>query len=54
VTSLGGSQHIVRWQAQTPSRASLVLVMSEDDGLPALPDCARLPRAAQAQVAGCH
>ena len=43
VTSLGGRQHIVRWQAQTPSQASLVLTMSEECGLPALPGCARQP-----------
>jgi hypothetical protein len=54
VSSLGDSQHIVRWQARTPGQASLVLQMTEDYGLPALPNCARLTHAAAAQVIGCH
>jgi hypothetical protein len=53
VTSVDGSQHIVRWTAQTPGEASRALIMSEDYGLPALPDCARLPVAARARIIGC-
>jgi hypothetical protein len=34
VTSLGGSQHVVQWQADTPGRADLIFQMIEDNDLP--------------------
>ena len=36
VTSLGGSQHVVQWQADTPGRANLIFQMIEDNDLPPL------------------
>lgn len=53
VTSVGGSQHVVEWQADTPGNSSRVIQMVSDFDLPALPDCSRLPAAA-ARVTGCH
>lgn len=53
VTSVGGGQHVVRWQAETPQGASLVFNLVDSANLPALPDCSRIPPSAQAQVIGC-
>jgi hypothetical protein len=53
VTSVGGSQNVVEWQADTPGNASLVFQMIDDFGLPALTDCTTLSQAARAQVIGC-
>jgi len=53
VASIGGSQHIVSWQADTPGRADLVFQMYLNRDLPGLPDCARMPPAARNRVIGC-
>jgi hypothetical protein len=53
VTDLGGSQHIVEWQADTSSRADLIFAMYEQMDLPALPNCTRLPPSARTRVIGC-
>ena len=53
VTDIGGSQHVVEWQADTSSRADLIFQMYEQMDLPALPNCTRLPPAAQSRVIGC-
>jgi hypothetical protein len=53
VTSVGGSQHVVEWQADTPANASLVFLMIEQVDLPALPDCGALTPLARARVPGC-
>jgi hypothetical protein len=52
VTSIGG-QNIVQWQAGTPRRADQILRMYLIGDLPALPYCAKLPKAAQSRVIGC-
>ena len=53
VTSIGGSQNIVQWQADTASRADQIFQMYLSMDLPALPDCARLPKAAAGTIVGC-
>lgn len=53
VTNAGGSQHVVEWQADTPQNAQTVFTMAEEIGLPALPDCSRLPEVEAAHVIGC-
>jgi hypothetical protein len=53
VTSIGGSQHIVQWQADTPGRADRIFQMYLDRDLPGLPYCARLPVAARSRIIGC-
>lgn len=53
VTDIGGSQHVVEWQADTSSRADLIFQMYEQMDLPALPNCTRLPPAARSRVIGC-
>jgi hypothetical protein len=53
VTNIGGSQHVVQWQADTPGNASQVFNMVDEFGLPGLTDCAELSQAAKAQVPGC-
>jgi hypothetical protein len=53
VTNVGGSQHLVQWEADTPGRASLIFQMPLDRDLPGLPYCARLPTAARSRVIGC-
>jgi hypothetical protein len=53
VTSIGGSQNIVQWQADTPRRADQVFQMYLTRDLPALPDCTRRPAAARGRVIGC-
>lgn len=53
VTTVGGSQHLVEWQADTPGNAQTVFLMVENVDLPALPDCGKLTRAQAAIVAGC-
>lgn len=53
VTSIGGSQNVVEWQAQTPGRAEEAFQLIESENLPALPDCSHLTRAQAAQVIGC-
>lgn len=48
VTVVGGSQHVVEWQASSPGNADLVFQMLVNISLPALPDCRviaeRMPR----------
>jgi hypothetical protein len=53
VTTVGGSQHVVEWQADTPKSAQTAFLMVEDIGLPALPDCQKLTALQAAQVIGC-
>ena len=53
VTSIGGRQNVVGWQAQAPGRALAVFQLIDNEDLPALPDCGRLSRAAAARVIGC-
>jgi hypothetical protein len=53
VASIGGSQNIVQWQADTPRRADQIFQMYLNQDLPALPGCARLPKAAASTVIGC-
>jgi hypothetical protein len=53
VADIGGSQNIVQWQADTPHRADQIFQMYLTRDLPALPSCARLPRAAASTVIGC-
>jgi hypothetical protein len=53
VTSIGGSQNIIQWQADTPRRAGLVFQMYLNRDLPGLPYCARLPAAARGRIPGC-
>lgn len=52
VTSIGGSQHVIQWQADTPGGADTVLQMATSIDLPALPDC-NLPSAGKVLVIGC-
>lgn len=55
VQNVGGDQHLVRWEADTPGNAQLVFTMTESVDLPALPDCSELERlsvAARQQLAG--
>lgn len=52
VTSIGGSQHVMQWQADTPGGADTVLQMATSIDLPALPDC-NLPSAGKVLVIGC-
>ena len=52
VTSVGGPAHVVEWQA-TPADVQLSLEMIENEDLPALPACARLPAAAAQRTIGC-
>jgi hypothetical protein len=52
VTNVGGSEHVVEWQADTPQNAQTVFLMAEEIGLPALPDCLKLSAAA-ARALGC-
>jgi hypothetical protein len=54
VTDVGGGQHVVEWQADTPQSALTVFSLVDDMGLPALPDCAKLSPAAAASLVGCH
>jgi hypothetical protein len=53
VTDIGGSEHIVQWQADTASRADLIFQMYERVDLPALPTCTKLPPQARSRVFGC-
>lgn len=53
VTTVGGSQHVVEWQADTPKSAQTVFTMVDEIGLPALPDCQRLTQAEAAAITGC-
>lgn len=43
VDEIGGDEHIVAWQADTPSNARLVFQLLLQNDLPALPDCQKLP-----------
>lgn len=52
VTSVGGDAHVVEWQAD-PSSVVTVLEMLDMLGLPALPDCAKMPPALKARTIGC-
>lgn len=53
VTTVGGTHHLVRWQASTPGNALTVFQLLADVDLPALPDCGRLPAGTAAHVPGC-
>jgi hypothetical protein len=53
VTSIGGSQNIVQWQADTPRRADFIFQMYLNRDLPGLPYCTRLPAAARRLITGC-
>jgi hypothetical protein len=53
VTSIGGSQNIVQWQADTPRRSDQIFQMYLNRDLPALPNCALLTRAAASTIIGC-
>lgn len=54
VTSIGGSQHIIEWQADTPGHLPyLIFQLYMHADLPALPDCAKVPAAARSRVIGC-
>jgi hypothetical protein len=52
VTSVGGSAHVIEWQAD-PSNVQTVFEMLNSDSLPALPDCAKMTAAQAAQAIGC-
>lgn len=52
VTRVGGSAHVVEWQADEPTPETIFEEVNNID-LPALPDCARLPAAAAARIIGC-
>jgi hypothetical protein len=52
VTSVGGDAHVVEWQANL-SDVETVFDMANSGGLPALPDCSKMPEAAAAQIIGC-
>lgn len=53
VTTVGGSQHLIEWQADTPGNAQTVFQMVEEVGLPALPDCSRLTPLQRPKITGC-
>lgn len=57
VTVVGGSQHVVEWQASSPGNADLVFQMLVNISLPALPDCRliaeRMPRSLHIKLNGC-
>jgi hypothetical protein len=53
VTDIGGSRHIVRWEADTANRASLILQLYENGNLPGLPTCTRLSPTTRKRVFGC-
>jgi len=53
VTDVGGSQHIVQWQAVTSGRADLIFEMYVRRDLPGLPDCTRVPPSARSRIIGC-
>lgn len=53
VTTVGGGDHMIEWQADTPGNAELVFQMVEADGLPALPDCSRLTPLQRPRITGC-
>jgi hypothetical protein len=44
VQNVGGDQHLVRWEADTPGDAQRVFTMTETVDLPALPNCTDLER----------
>ncbi|HEX3788117.1 MAG TPA: hypothetical protein VHW44_09655 [Pseudonocardiaceae bacterium] len=44
VQNVGGDQHLVRWQADTPGDAQRVFTMIDSVDLPALPNCTELGR----------
>lgn len=52
VTTVGGAQHIVEWQAATPAGAATVFGMMQLYDLPALPSCT-LAREAKVRAIGC-
>jgi len=54
VTTVGGSQHVVEWQADTPKSAQTAFLMVNDISLPALPDCQKLTALQAARVIGCR
>lgn len=53
VTTVGGSHHVVEWQADTPRSAMIVFQMIEEIDLPALPDCSRLTPMQRPHITGC-
>ncbi len=52
VTVVGGGEHLVSWQADTPDGPMLVIQMLTDQDLPGLQNCGRLPRARAQQACG--
>jgi hypothetical protein len=54
VTTVGGSQHVVEWQGDTPKSATTVLQMVNDIDLPALPDCQKLTALEAERLTGCR
>jgi hypothetical protein len=55
VRNVGGDQHLIRWEADTPGDAQRVFTMIDSMDLPALPNCReldRLPVAARQQLDG--
>jgi hypothetical protein len=55
VQNVGGNQHLVRWEADTPGDVRRAFTMAERIDLPALPNCGefdRLPIAARQQLDG--
>ena len=52
VTTVGGGQHIVKWQADTPAGAGTVFGMMQLYDLPALPSCT-IAREAHVRAIGC-
>jgi hypothetical protein len=55
VQNVGGDQHLVRWDADTPGDVQRVFTMAERIDLPTLPNCGeleRLPTAARRQLDG--
>jgi hypothetical protein len=52
LTIEGGSQHIVQWQADTPTGVATVFTMMQLYDLPALPSCT-VVREAREHAIGC-
>jgi hypothetical protein len=53
VSNVGGPEHVIAWHADTPGSGQAVMQLVDDQSLPALPDCQRLPAAADHRVPGC-
>jgi hypothetical protein len=50
--TVGGSQHIVSWQADTPGAANRIFNMLQERDLPGTADCGRLPPAQRSRICG--